>query len=476
MARMAESKLVAAAPRPGRVAGSFRDPSGQVFHFQDRILRTMDSAAAIEFASAERVMRQLVVEGRLVDFSDAEPSLHQLLQGSIARVLQHPLLEQITYPYEWSFAGLKAAALFHLQLQLDLLDQGFCLSDATAYNVQFEGSRPTFIDHLSIKPYRDGQLWYGHKQFCEQFLVPLLLRSVFDITHHSWYRGNLEGVPSADFVKLLSTRHWFSHKLFMHIILPAKLQSSRTSQTKVDLGDSRARRLPKDAFRAMLAQLYSWISGLKVDVGKQSVWQGYAANNTYTATQRSDKGQYVAEFVAQHKPRTIIDLGCNTGDFSYVALENGAEKAIGFDFDPHALDAAFDRSVQTSKNFLPLYLDARNPSPSQGWGERERQGFSSRFSADAVLALAFEHHLAIAHNVPLAEVVAWVTQVAPKGIIEFVPKEDETVRRMLAGREDIFSDYNEEAFASALSQKARVVRKHLIPGSKRTLYTFERSE
>lgn len=226
----------------------------------------------------------------------------------------------------------------------------------------------------------------------------------------------------------------------------------------------------------MLAQLYSWISGLKVDVGKQSVWQGYAANNTYTATQRSDKGQYVAEFVAQHKPRTIIDLGCNTGDFSYVALENGAEKAIGFDFDPHALDAAFDRSVQTSKNFLPLYLDARNPSPSQGWGERERQGFSSRFSADAVLALAFEHHLAIAHNVPLAEVVAWVTQVAPKGIIEFVPKEDETVRRMLAGREDIFSDYNEEAFASALSQKARVVNKHLIPGSKRTLYTFERSE
>ena len=56
---------------------------------------------------------------------------------------------------------------------------------------------------------------------------------------------------------------------------------------------------------------------------------------------------------------------------------------------------------------------------------------------DAVLALAFEHHLAIARNVPLHRVVGWLTKWAPAGVIEFVEKSDPTVQKMLALREDI---------------------------------------
>ena len=46
-----------------------------------------------------------------------------------------------------------------------------------------------------------------------------------------------------------------------------------------------------------------------------------------------------------------------------------------------------------------------------------------------MIALAFEHHLAIAKNIPLDQLINWLTSLAPRGLIEFVPKEDITVKK-----------------------------------------------
>jgi ribosomal protein L11 methylase PrmA len=171
----------------------------------------------------------------------------------------------------------------------------------------------------------------------------------------------------------------------------------------------------------------------------------------------------------------LIDLGCNTGDYSVAALKGGAEYIIGFDFDQTAVDIAFSRSKQDSLNFLPLWLDAANPSPNQGWRQSERRGFAERANADALIALAFEHHLAIGRNVPLVDVVDWLVGLAPVGIIEFVPKADSTVQKMLALREDIFPDYNEATFEAAIQRKAKIVGKQVISESGRTLYRYDRT-
>ena len=106
--------------------------------------------------------------------------------------------------------------------------------------------------------------------------------------------------------------------------------------------------------------------------------------------------------------------------------------------------------------------------------QRERGGFSTRARADAMIALAFEHHLAIAKNVPLGQVVEWLVQLAPKGIIEFVPKHDSTIQRMLALRKDIFVDYTEETFAAHLGRFAKISDTKRVSASGRTLYMYER--
>jgi ribosomal protein L11 methylase PrmA len=170
----------------------------------------------------------------------------------------------------------------------------------------------------------------------------------------------------------------------------------------------------------------------------------------------------------------IWDIGCNTGDYAKAALEAGAGYAVGFDFDQGALDAAFTRAESEGLSFLPLFLDLANPTPSQGWAERERRGLTDRASADAILGLALVHHLAIGRNIPLEQVVAWLIDLAPNGIIEFVPKSDPMVQRLLRLREDIFDDYGEEAFAKHLQAGAKIVQVAEVSASGRRLFWFER--
>ena len=170
-----------------------------------------------------------------------------------------------------------------------------------------------------------------------------------------------------------------------------------------------------------------------------------------------------------------VCLGCNTGLFAELALNRGAEHVIGFDYDQGALEKAFRRAADKGLRFQPLFLDAANPSPDQGWRQAERVGLARRDRPDALIALALEHHLAIGRNVPLTEVVDWLTACADRGIIEFVEKSDPRIQKMLMLREDIFQDYNKAAFEAALAAQARIIGAETISGSGRTLYWYERS-
>ena len=67
-------------------------------------------------------------------------------------MLEHERVPVVSYPYEWSFAMLREAAALQLDVLRAALDEGMSLKDGTAYNVQFVGSRPTFIDVGSFEP------------------------------------------------------------------------------------------------------------------------------------------------------------------------------------------------------------------------------------------------------------------------------------------------------------------------------------
>lgn len=241
---------------PVRVAGSFRDPRGYVVLNAGRLFRYLSKAGVDDFnaVNATGLLDRLVTDGRLLPWSPATP-----LAGAgpeVEKAIEHPMLRPITYPYEWTFLALKAAALLHLDLHLDALERDVTLVDASAYNVQFDGAKPIFIDHLSFRPYRDGEFWLAHRQFLTQFLYPLLFTAETGEPFNAWYRGAPERLPPGPIAALVPPWRRFSPLKLLHLTAPARLaaQTAKLSNSRVaEL--IRTRRLPKAAFRSMLAGL-----------------------------------------------------------------------------------------------------------------------------------------------------------------------------------------------------------------------------
>jgi len=459
--------------------GSFRDPSGHVYQITNRTFRTVNDRAIenYQFVRDTGLFRKLADAGWLVESREVDESILSLPRDSRCRiVLEHPTLPFVSYPYEWSFSALKAAALLHLDIHVKALECGVTLSDASAYNVQFIGSRPIFIDILSFRRYQDGEFWIGHRQFCEQFLNPLLLRAYFGIAHNSWYRGGVEGITTAELNRLIPWwRKCLSWNAFTQVYLQAKMESVAIAKPQSALQAVKTRKLPRTTFLFLLTQLRNWIKKLVPRQASKTAWANYATVNSYTGEEAAAKHTFIKEFIESTHPRLVWDLGCNTGDYSATALAGGAHYVVGFDFDQHALETAFIRAHAAHLDFLPLFLDVANPSPNQGWKELERKGLQARARADALIGLAFVHHLAIGRNIPLRRAVAWLCGLASRGVIEFVRKDDPTVQQMLSLRDDIFSDYTEEAFVSALQRQARLLKVETVSSTGRRLYWYDRS-
>lgn len=455
---------------------SFRDPAGRIVERDGRILRTVTARAADEFVwlRDHGLLDTLMRSGRLVATREAAPVPADVARlDGVRHVLEHQRVRFISYPYEWPFSALKAAALFHLDLHLELLEHGATLSDASAYNVQFDGTRPLFIDVLSLRRYRDDELWAGHRQFCEQFLNPLLLQTLCGVAFNHWYRGSLEGLSSTDIESILPLRYKASWRTLVHVVAPARLQrASQRGRVKTP-SSAGSLKLPKRSLIALLTGLRSWIGSMTLSDDAPSGWTAYATTHTYTEEEVLAKKRFVTDFVSAVRPALLLDLGCNTGEYSAVAIGAGAQAIIGLEADPSTADVAFRQAARDGLNLLPLVVDAADPSPAQGWRGAERRAIPERASFDALLALAFVHHLAIARNVPLDQLIPWLVALAPRGVIEFVPKDDPTVQQMLRLREDLFAGYRIDRFAALLAQHARIVKQDTVSQSGRVLFWYE---
>jgi ribosomal protein L11 methylase PrmA len=468
--------LIAETHRDG---ASFRDPAGHVYLKDGRVLRSVTDAGAenYEFVRDSGFLPGLIADNRMIGMTEVSPDVLDGVVHSDADcryVLEHPALSFVSYPYEWCFSALRSAALLQLDLITEALKHDVMLSDASAYNIQFRGAEPVFIDALSFRPYRDGEYWSAHQQFCDQFLNPLLLTALGGIGFNAWFRGNLEGIRSDDLVRLLPWHRKLSLRVMTHVTLPVKLQSGTQRKTAARLDTAKARRLPKASLIHLATGLRRWIAGLSPKTGKASAWSAYESDNSYDTEATGLKQEFTRRFAEAVKPPMLWDIGCNTGFYAESALQSGAGSAVGFDTDVSAVEAAFARATKNQMAFLPLLMDAADPSPGQGWRGRERKSLQDRANADGLIAYAIIHHLSIGRNIPLRDVVAWLIDLAPQGVIEFVEKEDPMIQHMLRLRDDIFDDYHRDAFMAAIREHADIVDTCEVIKGRRVLVWYRR--
>jgi ribosomal protein L11 methylase PrmA len=296
-------------------------------------------AASFEAARAAGVIDRLASKNFLLPCEEVPLNRIPSPDGTVY-LLEHPRLPFISYPYEWSFSLHRAAALHHIDFHFAALDEGFTLSDSSAYNIQFRGTRPIFIDHLSLRPYAEGMIWEGHRQFCNQFLNPLIMWSWLGVSPNAWFRGSLEGISAEDLAPLLSMRRLFSWTTLTHVVGQAALSRREISGQRSHR--NRSTLISKNGLLGILTGLRSFIERLSPP-SKRTIWADYASNTTYGPEEISAKREFVGKMVSETRPTLLFDIGCNTGDYSDVALNAGALNVVGLDIDHGALDLAYKR-------------------------------------------------------------------------------------------------------------------------------------
>jgi ribosomal protein L11 methylase PrmA len=452
--------------------GSFRDPHSAVViegGFAYRFFRG-PAAADVAAARSSGLFDRLVAEGAILDYEsvpEAERPAQWLDLPGDAVVLRQPKLAFISYPYEWPFGILKRAALFHLGVLKTALGAGLILKDASAYNVQFDGMRPVFIDLGSFARYEPGTPWRGYAQFCAMFLNPLLLHAAVGIPFQPWLRSSLEGIAATELERLLPLRTKLRPAIFTNVVLQSQLQRRFGGLDPDDLAIRPRVELP--AMLRQVERLRGLIDGLRAPTSA-STWSSYEDNTSYSVAAHAKKSAFVDRVVAELDPEVAWDLGCNRGEYALLAAKH-ARTVVAIDGDPNVMEMLVNR-LPADARVLPLVMDLRNPSPEQGWAERERRGLRERGKADVVLALALVHHLRFGANVPLGSFAAWLAGIARAGVVEFIPRSDPMVRRLLAWREDVFEDYDQETFEAELRRHFVITAIEGLPESARRLYAF----
>ena len=455
------------------IPSSYKDPSGFLF-LRDGILYRQINAAYKEdydFALDSGLLKALIGAGLLIDHKEA--SLQYAASPDAYKVIKPYFIPFVSYPYEWCFSELKDVALLTLEIQKRALGHGMTLKDASAYNVQFIGSKPVFIDTLSFSRYRGGLPWIAYKQFCEHFLAPLALMSYTDIRLNQLSKIFLDGIPLDLAIRLLPFRARFNFSLFLHLYLHASSQRRFAGKA---LPKSRfSSGMNSSSLKGLIESLESAIKKLTLK-NKRTEWSHYYGETNYSEEALARKKELVSAFLDDMHPKTVWDFGANTGFFSRVA-SNKDIQTVAFDIDPVAVEKNYLESKKKREtNILPLILDLTNPSPSIGWQNKERSSLIERGPVDTVLSLALIHHLAIGNNLPFGMIADFLHTICRSLIIEFVPKSDSQVKRLLVSREDIFPDYNKESFEREFSKYFTIRNSAKIYDSERTLYLMERRD
>lgn len=411
--------------KPVPSALSFADEAGPVYFTTDRALR----AVPVE---AEGRMRALMESGLIEEL--AEKGLMPRARVSSERlpdsnyVIEQPRLPFVTYPYEWSYGMLRAAAGCVLELNAIANKHGYELGDCHGFNVVFDGPHPRYVDLGSLEPRPAGARdWVALETFARSYEYPLRIWSdgggflarrlvaASELMSHAdyglyrwpWLRGGAS-------VRYEKWRHyWYRYR-----------QLSRIPPERV-LG-----RLPRGLRGLATWTINSgWLPGQKPDLlkmraqvmartraGLEGSWSRYQGDDAaFVDTPRFKR---VAEIVAAAKLDSVVELGGNQGYFCDRLLSAGAvREAICTDAEEAAVDRAHARSLRTGSRLRTAVLDFVHPMVNP-FGEHP----AARLRCDGVVALAVTHHLLLTQRVPIERVLQSIGAYARRFVaVEFMP-------------------------------------------------------
>lgn len=473
-------------------APTFRDPEGFCVAQGDRILRVIYPQAVdrVRVLLGSEFLRALIekrqfpatreLSGAEIDDWEKQGMPKSSRIPRPACVLEHAKVPFVSYPHEWSPEMLYAAGELTLELQLGALDADLSLKDATPLNVVFHDSRPVFVDLLSFAPRPPGQaIWPAYAQFVRTFLLPLLLHRRQGISTHDLFLARRDGLEPEEAYQRLSWVGRLAPSTLQHVSIPTWLgrlpAANETAPAKqVRYEEDRAKLI----LRMVVRGLQRSFRRLRPLALRGSTWSNYMATTNYQDGAFKAKEAFVKDSLSRLAPRTVLDVGCNTGHFSHLAAAAGAS-VVALDYDPVVVGRLWQRSFAQGESILPLVLNLARPSPGLGWNNTETSSFLARVEGrfEVALLLAVVHHLTITDGVTLAEIFRLLAKIVTKGlIVEFIPPTDSMFRRIIRNKEHLVPGLGQADFEAAFASEFVPLCVKPIPDSGRVLYCLAKRD
>jgi SAM-dependent methyltransferase len=430
--------------------------------------------AGKKFVSARRLNEAETAALRAV------PELQPVFNAQpIGAVFEHERIPFPSYPHEWPPEMLWAAGRLTLELAQAALADGFGLKDATPHNILFRGSEPVFIDALSFERRNPGDpIWKPHAQFVRTFLLPLMAHRLWNLPPADIFLTHRDGLEPEEIYRWCGPLERFKPRTLSLVSIPTWLSrkadpdDQKIYQPHLLANPEKARFILESLFK----RLERTLDSLQPAAQKKSVWSDYMATHSYDDPAFAAKEKFVGEALREFKPARVLDAGANTGHFSALAAQAGAE-VVSVDLDAACAGAIWRRAREQKLNILPLVLNLAHPSPALGWRNGECPSFLDRATGafDGVLMLALIHHLLVTERIPLEEILRLAYDVTNSLlVIEFVDPKDEMFRRLTRGREQLHASLDVKMFEQACAPYFEIVRSLALPGTQRRMYCLKR--
>jgi SAM-dependent methyltransferase len=449
---------------------TFRDPAGSLRIEGEHVLRTVSpryAAESLRFLESE-LARRWTGEGHLVASEILSAEEDQPL------LLEHPRVFFPSYPWEWTPGQWVAAGELTLELCAQLLQEGWILKDATPLNILFDGSRPVFVDLLSIERRDPGSpLWLAYGQFARTFLLPLAAYKYLGWPLAATLNRR-DGYEPGDLYPSLSGVKRWSAPLRSLVTLPVLFENRKQGSGT----PPKLRQEPEIAAEVLQRNLRGFSKTLHALEPKScnSRWSDYqSAADHYSDEARERKQEFVDRAMKSLRPASVLDIGGNTGQYSRIAAAAGA-RVVAWDTDVASSDRNWRQAIAAGLPILPLVADVARPTPAVGWRNAESLTLleRARHRFDCVMMLGVLHHLLLADQIPLADVATLLASLTRRSsIVEWVPKTDVRFIDLCRGRDELYGHLDEDQFLEQFTCHFTIAsREELING--RVLFLFEK--
>lgn len=460
---------------------SYKDSAARVFLKDGIYYRYIFN----EFKKEYDTLMQFGLYSKLISKGYLLPHSEIKYEGEDKNIYKLLIPKQIqfqSYPYCWSYLQWRKAIITYIEINKIAVEYGMILKDATPFNFYFNEGKAILLDTSSFLLYKENSPWIAYKQFCSEFFSPLALMHYNGQIWSGLIKANLKGLPLNFVSKQLPIHSWFNLSCLLHIHLHSKY-ANKNGNTEDEISNkskAQYQGFSKEKLFSLLdmflGTIKKWDKAFKLD----KHWQGYYENDIESPIYLRQKEEIIKNWLSLLNPKTVIDLGANTGKFSFLAARQ-VEQVIAIESDYNCVDTienTIDRG--TIKNIIALQMNLTETSPSMGVLEKEYSSIfdrlsNKRLSPSLVMGLAIVHHLYFTYFLNFNQIVELVSKFNSKYlIIEYVPIEDSKVQLLKKNSQRDCSNYTKENFIQTIVEYFTIIEVKKLEGSYRDLFLLEK--